>query len=217
MTSPGRFRAMTALLLLGPGTPMLFQGEEFGATQPFLYFADHKPELSQLVHAGRIKFLQQFHSIKTKEGTQLLEAPDNPNTFKQCILDFSERQTNSEIYQLHKDLIRLRREHPAFRAQKYRGIDGAILGPEAFVLRYFADDAMDTILLINFGLDLHCDPAPEPLLAPPRYCNWQIVWSSENPAYGGTGTPPLDTPENWWIPGHAAVVLVGKKAGQNDV
>src|SRR4051812_43469071 len=41
LTSPGRYRALTALLLLSPGTPMLLQGQEFGASSPFLYFADH--------------------------------------------------------------------------------------------------------------------------------------------------------------------------------
>jgi maltooligosyltrehalose trehalohydrolase len=45
-TSPGRLRALTALLLLGPGTPMLFQGQEFASSSPFLYFADHKPDLA---------------------------------------------------------------------------------------------------------------------------------------------------------------------------
>ena len=39
-TSPGRYRAMTALLLFGPWTPLLFQGQEFGASSPFVYFAD---------------------------------------------------------------------------------------------------------------------------------------------------------------------------------
>ena len=39
-TSPGLYRAMTALLLLGPWTPLLFQGEEFGATSPFVFFTD---------------------------------------------------------------------------------------------------------------------------------------------------------------------------------
>ena len=51
LTSPGRYRAMTALLLLAPGTPMLFMGQEFAADAPFLYFADHQPDLAKLVHA----------------------------------------------------------------------------------------------------------------------------------------------------------------------
>ena len=41
LTSPGRYRALTAFLLLAPGTPMLFQGQEFAASSPFLFFADH--------------------------------------------------------------------------------------------------------------------------------------------------------------------------------
>src|SRR5262249_55389339 len=45
LTSPGRYRAMTALLLLAPGTPMLFQGQEFASSAPFYYFADHKKGL----------------------------------------------------------------------------------------------------------------------------------------------------------------------------
>src|SRR5207248_1373765 len=40
LTSPGLYRAVTALLLLAPGTPMLFQGKEFGSTRPFCFFAD---------------------------------------------------------------------------------------------------------------------------------------------------------------------------------
>ena len=43
------FKAVTALTLLTPGTPMLFQGQEFGASSPFLFFADHKPELAKLI------------------------------------------------------------------------------------------------------------------------------------------------------------------------
>ncbi len=52
LTSPGRYRAMTALTLLSPGTPMLFQGQEFASSQPFYFFADHKPELARLVYKG---------------------------------------------------------------------------------------------------------------------------------------------------------------------
>lgn len=52
LTSPGRFRAMTAYLLLMPGIPMLFQGQEFAASTPFFYFADPGKELSQTSARG---------------------------------------------------------------------------------------------------------------------------------------------------------------------
>jgi maltooligosyltrehalose trehalohydrolase len=208
MTSPGRLRAMTALLLLAPGTPMLFQGQEFGSSSPFYYFADHKPELALLVSQGRAQFLAQFRSLATSEMQPCLIDPANPSTFARCKLDFSERQRNRHTYDLHKDLLRLRREDPAFSAQILRGVDGAVLAQECLLLRYFSemgDD--DRLLLVNFGMDLHLDPAPEPLLAPPEGRTWQPIWSSEDPRYGGSGTPRLDSEDNWRIPGHAAIAL----------
>ena len=62
-------------------------------------------------------------------------------------------------------------------------------------------------MIVNFGADLAYNPAPLPLLAPPTGCEWGILWTSEDPRYGGSGTAELDTNENWQIPGHAAVVL----------
>jgi maltooligosyltrehalose trehalohydrolase len=64
------------------------------------------------------------------------------------------------------------------------------------------------LLIVNFGRDLHLNPSPEPLLAPVEDRRWEVLWSSEDPRYGGGGTAPLDTADdNWHVPGHAAVVL----------
>jgi maltooligosyltrehalose trehalohydrolase len=83
-----------------------------------------------------------------------------------------------------------------------------VLADTAFLLRFFREDGNDRLLLVNLGRSLHLDPAPEPLLAPPEGMIWQTLWSSENPEYGGSGTPPLNTDENWRVPGEAAVVLI---------
>jgi maltooligosyltrehalose trehalohydrolase len=200
-------RAITALFLLAPATPMLFQGQEFGSSTPFLYFADHEPKLADMVRKGRNEFLAQFPSLATPEMAGLFADPSDPATFLRCKLDHAERNTHAAIYALHCDLLRLRREEPVFRAQRKHGIDGAVLAEEAFLVRFFGEKQDDCLLLVNFGVDLHLNPAPEPLLAPPSGHEWTILWSSENPKYGGTGTSPLDTEENWRIPGHAAVVL----------
>ena len=66
-TSPARLRALTALTLLGPETPLLFQGQEFAASAPFLYFADHKEELREPINAGPAEFLSQFQSVDDPE------------------------------------------------------------------------------------------------------------------------------------------------------
>ena len=107
--SPGRYRAMSALMLLGPGTPMLFQGQEFASSSSFVYFADHKPELAALVYKGRREFLARFEDIATEEGQKLIADPADRETFIKCILDFSERKAHKQIYRMHRDLIRLRK------------------------------------------------------------------------------------------------------------
>jgi maltooligosyltrehalose trehalohydrolase len=211
LTSPGRLRAMTALLLLMPGTPMLFQGQEFAASAPFFYFADHKPDLATLVRKGRHEFVSQFPSIASDEMRERLADPGAAATFAACKLDWSGFEKHREIVALHRDLLRLRREDPVFSRQLRGGVDGAVLGPEAFALRFFGEDGDDRLLLVNFGRDLNRRSIPDPLVAPPEHRTWCLLWSSEHPDYGGGGTPVIEVKEGWRIPGHAAVALAATK------
>jgi maltooligosyltrehalose trehalohydrolase len=213
LTSPGRLRALTALLLLAPGTPMLFQGQEFGASTPFLYFADHNPELAKLVARGRKEGLTQFPSIASAEAESLLADPGSEETFLRCKLDFSERAKNASTYQLHRDLITLRKQDPAFSTPRRGGVDGAVLGSEAFVLRFFGENGDDRLLLVNLGADLNLDPAPEPLLAPLEGTEWKLKWCSESPRYGGCGMRPFKELGCWTMTAHCAVVLEPDKRG----
>ena len=207
LATQGKYRAMTALLLLMPGTPMLFQGQEYGATTPFLYFSDHKANISKSVREGRAKFLAQFRSLSLPEMQPVFADPGNPHTFEMAKLDFSERQKNAGLYQLHKDLIALRRTDPVFSKPIAGALDGAVLSADAFVLRYFSKTFGDRLVVFNLGTDLYLSPNPEPLLAPPFEKSWHVIWSSEDPKYGGLGTFPPDQKDNWRIPGNAAVVL----------
>jgi maltooligosyltrehalose trehalohydrolase len=218
LTSPGRYRAITALLLLGPATPMLFQGQEFASSSPFLFFADHRAELAQAVRKGRGEFLAQFRSLATPEMQRLLPDPADRATFERCKLDLNEREAHSEAYTLHRDLIRLRKHDPVFSKSRAGSFDGAMLGSEAFLIRWFDDQRGDRLLVVNLGADLHLSVAPEPLLAPPEGRRWDILWSSESPKYGGAGTAALETEEGWRIPGHAAVALIpeAEKSNQDE-
>ena len=208
LTSPGRYRALTALLLLGPGTPMLFQGQEFGASNPFLFFADHHAELAPLVHNGRKKFLSQFPSIAVPDAQAQIPDPASEATFQRCQLDFGERKTNEPIYRMHKELLRLRREEAALVPRDVPWFDGTVLSQHAFALRYFGErEADERLLLVNLGCDLKLGILPEPLLAAPLGMQWTIRWSSENVAYGGCGTPELVMDENWKILGETALWL----------
>ena len=207
----GNYRAVSALCLLAPGTPMLFQGQEFAATAPFHYFADHHQELAALVFKGRKDVFKYFPSLNCQDMRANVPAPDGIDTFIKCKLNFVERETHKQQYQLYKDLLRLRREDPTFSNPQLGGVDGAVLNDNAFVLHYFGDDgAKSRLIIINFGADFYLSPAPEPLLAAPANCIWEILWSSEDCRYGGAGTAPLYTNHKWFIRGHSATVLQAK-------
>ncbi len=211
LTSPGRMRAMTALLLLLPGTPMLFQGEEFAASSPFLYFADHAADIAEQVRRGRAAFLAQFPSLAADEMQACLPPPGSIETFERCKLKPEERSTHVHTVALHRDLIRLRRSDPVFQLEQ-ANVDGAVLAPEAIVLRFFASNADegDRLLLVNLGRDLTLTILPEPLLAASAGTRWHLLWSSEAPPYGGCGMPAVETDGGWRLPGHAAVALAEK-------
>ncbi|MGQ0633339.1 MAG: malto-oligosyltrehalose trehalohydrolase [Planctomycetaceae bacterium] len=207
LTSPGRLRAMTALWLLAPQTPMFFQGQEFAASTPFLYFADNAGEQARMTSEGRINFLKQFPSLATPEAVAQLCAPEDLATFKKCTLDFSERTTHAPLYHLHADLLRLRREDTVFRQQRGDRIEGGALGPDCLLLRFFGEGGNHRLLFVNFGRDLHYSPAPQPLLAPLEGHAWRLLWSSNGFEYGGKGTAALETDEGWRIPGEGAFVM----------
>lgn len=227
--SPARWRALTALLLLGPQTPMLFQGQEFACSAPFLFFADHHPELAAKVLKGRRQLMSQFAHLAQPEVAGTLAVPHDPASFERCKLDHDERAQGAhrQAWQLHHDLLALRRSDPCLiRAQAQRRVDGAVLAADAFVLRFFGeprDGSDDRLLVVNLGRAVHLDPAPEPLLAPPVPRRWCVGWSSQHPRYGGIGTlapdaaeAELDVPgrgvprpfDNWRVQGETALLLV---------
>ena len=206
LTSPGRYRALTAVLLLAPGTPMLFMGQEFWASSPFLFFTDHG-DLADTVYQGRKKFLSQFPSIGSREAQKQVPHPNLASTFEASKVDLSERTTHAGIYLFHQDLLRIRREDPVIAAQSRERLEGATFDREAFVLRFFGQEGDDRLLVVNLGADLDYEPAPEPLLASPTGRRWQLLWSSDDPHYGGPGIVNPCREDGWKLPGESAVLF----------
>jgi maltooligosyltrehalose trehalohydrolase len=192
---------------------MLFQGQEFGASSPFLYFADHSGELSERVREGRRRFMAQFPSTVAPDGAGALQNPGDSWAFVCSKLDWSERRKHIEHVTLHRDLLTLRRCDPVISAPRLHGLDGAVLADHAFVLRFFGEAGDDRLLMVNLGARLHADPLAEPLMAPATNERgvvrpWRTVFSTEARAYGGWGTPRLETiPAGWRIPAESAVLL----------
>ncbi len=220
-SSPGCHRAMTALLLLGPWTPLMFQGQEWNATTPFHFFADHYPELAELVRAGRLEFMSQFPGCASESARDLMPDPASEGTYRASKLRWEERATpeHRRALQFHQDLVTIRREDPTIRARASSEItlEVAILSSGCGILRYFVDGAAsdshthDRLLIVNLGAGIDIPSPSEPLLSPPKdpsHCCWRTLWTSEDPRYGGYGCgEPESADAGWHIPGFAAVLL----------
>jgi maltooligosyltrehalose trehalohydrolase len=202
-TSPSLYRTVTAMWLLSPGTPMFFQGQDFAASAPFMYFADHGGDLGAAVRAGRAEFMNQFRSAATRPLGETLPDPGDWSTFARCKIDHGERAQHGQAVALHRDLLRLRRELTS--VIQHGSLDGAVISDRTFALRWFG--GTDRLLVVNLGTELILTSVPEPLLASPTPAGWTILWSSEDAAYGGAGTAAIETNEGWRIPGQAAVLL----------
>jgi maltooligosyltrehalose trehalohydrolase len=202
-----RWRAMTALLLLGPALPLLFQGQEFGSTRPFNYFADHQGELGAAVENGRFEFLSQFPTLRTPEARAGIPKPGELATFERSKLSDDERHRDSPLRRLHRDLLRLRRDDVVLRdvGTPAVRIESSAPAPGVVLLRYFTD-TQHRLLVVNFADDYR-SPMNDPLLAPLGSTKWTQLWSSEQVQYGGCGVASVPDVNPWIIPGGSACVL----------
>ncbi|MDB1089171.1 malto-oligosyltrehalose trehalohydrolase [Streptomyces sp. ACA25] len=103
----GALACAAALVLCGPFTPMLFMGEEWGATTPWQYFTDHQdPALAEAVRAGR---LEEF----TAHGWDAAELPDpqDPATRDRSVLRWPEQPEQHRLLTWYRELLAIRREH----------------------------------------------------------------------------------------------------------
>jgi maltooligosyltrehalose trehalohydrolase len=207
IAAPAKVRALTALLLLAPQTPLLFMGQEWGSTRPFQFFADHEPELAAKVHEGRRDFMAQFENAATPAARDAIPDPAAATTFESSRLDWSERERHAHVVALHADLLALRRGDPVIARQSRQALDGAVLSGHAFVLRWFDPQEGDRLLAVNLGVDVDFTRAPEPLLAPPPGRRWSLVWSSDAPRYGGEGAVSPLRDAGWLLAGNSAALL----------
>jgi maltooligosyltrehalose trehalohydrolase len=111
LMSAARLRLAAALLLTTPFIPLLFEGEEWGATTPFLYFTDHAdPQLARAVSHGRRHEFARFGW-----GPDDVPDPQDPATFRRSRLDWAELRQDgpATLFDWYRRLIVLRRELPA--------------------------------------------------------------------------------------------------------
>jgi maltooligosyltrehalose trehalohydrolase len=207
LAQPSSWRAMSALLVLGPWTPLLFQGQESGAVERFLYFCDHSADLQAAVLDGRRSFLSQFGRIAGDPANTISLESIGREGFEACRLTHERVARRERVARMYGDLLALRRRDPSLGTHARR-LAGATLGERAMLLRYLGEGReADRLLIVNLGSDVNVATLAQPLVAPPEGLEWSVLWCSEERRYGGSGVAPSAPPNRLVATGYATTVF----------
>jgi len=122
-----KLKALSAIQLLAPSPPLLFMGEEWGCTQPFLFFCDFEGELGEAVRKGRREEFSRFASFRNSIPDPLAES-----TFRQCVLDWTKRDAGWLSH--YKKLLQLRVR--AIAPRRFGPGSYRMLGERAFEVKW---------------------------------------------------------------------------------
>ncbi len=144
------YRAASALLCLVPYTPLLFQGQEWAASTPFLYFTDHHAELGRLVTEGRRREFKGFAAFGDEASIKRIPDPQAETTFEASKLRWAEASAppHQGVRALYREALRLRRTEPALRAHARGQWHVLDFGAGKLALRYHAVASAEKILVL---------------------------------------------------------------------
>ncbi|MFC4425149.1 malto-oligosyltrehalose trehalohydrolase [Deinococcus navajonensis] len=145
------FLAASALLLFLPMTPLLFQGQEWMTSTPFLFFSDFAGELGEAVTRGRLAEFAGFEAFARPGGEAAVPDPQAPETFERSRLNWAEpeQEDHAAVLALYRQLLSLRREDPVLRRATRAGLSAGAEGGLLWVQR--RHESQRRLLLVNFS------------------------------------------------------------------
>jgi maltooligosyltrehalose trehalohydrolase len=182
----GRSAAATALLLFSPETPMLFMGQEFAASTPFLFFTDFDPDLGRLVTEGRRAEFAGFRAFADPDLRDAIPDPQADVTFRASKLDLGERKRNAPTYRLYQELLALRRGDPVLSRGERAATHAFAAGTQTVVVHRWLGTAR-RVLVANFGAAASLTLANTPGLAAMAGADWRLLLSTADRQFGGSG------------------------------
>jgi maltooligosyltrehalose trehalohydrolase len=168
-------RAVLAVLLLTPSIPMLFMGEEWGSRQPFPYFCDFGPELSEIVRTSRIKEFAIGSAFESEEAKARIPDPTARETFDQAILDWAhvEIEPYRSWFAYYRKLIALRSIEivPLMDRLAIGGATVKVKG-KVLLVKWPLIEGGTLVLEANLGEKPHKLPEPYPV-------NRQLIFATQ--------------------------------------
>jgi malto-oligosyltrehalose trehalohydrolase len=195
LVAPDRLAAATALLLLAPSPPLLFMGQEWGCTQPFLFFCDFPPPLAQAVARGRRREFAGFRGFSDPSAAGHIPDPNDQATFERSRLDW--RQARAPEHrawrEFHTDLLRIRRTSviPVMDKLSTGARTCRQIGAGALLARWAAEFGPALTVAVNLG-----SRPSETVEAPAGTLIYQRGQLQVDSA-GGCVLPPASI--GWWL------------------
>ncbi len=182
-------KILTALILLAPSPPLLFMGEEFGATEPFNYFCDFEPGLAEQVTKGRRAEFAGFSNFSSPKKLKHIPDPNGEHTFMSSKINWSniEKEENQEILKFYKILLNIRRQEiiPRLTAIKNGQAGYLIFSPKAMSAWWQIADSSRLTVVFNLQeeiVDTHVYAAASNLF-------FRIASDDQNPLASGCLPP----------------------------
>jgi maltooligosyltrehalose trehalohydrolase len=146
LAPPDAVRALTALIFLAPSPPLLFMGEEWAASTPFLFFCDFEPALAKLVTAGRRREFEAFPQFADPAVRATIPDPAAESTFQASRLRWEERTwpQHAEALAFTTSVLQARAQHVIPAVAGVRGTDAVYerVGTYGLALRWTLPDGM---------------------------------------------------------------------------
>ncbi|MCL6501656.1 MAG: malto-oligosyltrehalose trehalohydrolase [Pirellulales bacterium] len=186
------WRAASALLMCLPQTPLLFMGQEWAATSPFLFFTDHDEELGRQVTAGRRREFRHFSAFADPEAQRRIPDPQAEATFRASQLDWDEirREPHASIRRLYQTLLSLRRREPALRSAQLAVHQVEAAGADSLVLRRPGDGEGDWLIVVRLRGRGAVDLRGHAVAEPGTGRRWAICLTTEDAAFSPQPNPP---------------------------
>lgn len=198
--SPEMQKLLAGAVITAPFVPMLFMGEEWSETNPFLYFVSHTDsDLAEAVRKGRKAEFADFHA----EG----EAPDpmSQETFESSALQWSllESAMHQNMFRYYKALIALRKQHPVLKKLDRKNLEATFHEEQNTLLLHRWQDDKHLVCILNFS------DSTRQITLPDMEKTWKTLLFSGDKQWGGQAevSESFDTKAEISLPGHAILIL----------